>query len=209
METVSDRLKEALNGRSIRWLASELKKSGVRGASYGSLYGYIKRGRSPSPDLLGAIADVLGLRRSWLILGEGPRSGQTTSVPTSTLVGGAQVGAWAELLGQLDPMTRAAYTAIPELEGLSPAVTSMFVEALGRYAGSGRGFRQTPDRLQALAKELWSLVRYPLGKRGFRKSIEGRAETDYLVTMIQALMLALPVESPRGPPGKWGKKKAP
>jgi hypothetical protein len=52
-------------------------------------------------------------------------------------------------------------------------------------------------------------VRYPLGKRGFRKSIEGRAETDYLVTMIQALMLALPVESPRGPPGKWGKKKAP
>ena len=71
------------------------------------------------------------------------------------------------------------------------------------------GFRQTLERLQDLAKELWSMVRFPLGKRGFRKSIEGRAETDYLVAQLQALMLAMPGETPRGPPGKAGQKKAP
>ena len=37
--------------------------------------------------------------------------------------------------------------------------------------------------MQALAKELWAIVGYPLGKPGFRKTIEGRAETDYLVAM--------------------------
>jgi hypothetical protein len=48
-------------------------------------------------------------------------------------------------------------------------------------------------------------VRYPLGKPGFRKTIEGRAETDFLVAQIQALMLAMSAESPRGPPEAKGK----
>jgi hypothetical protein len=77
----------------------------------------------------------------------------------------------------------------------------MFLEALTRYAGSGKGFRQIPERLQAIAKELWSMARYPLGKPGFRKTIEGRADTDFLIASMQALMLAMSAETPRGPPG--------
>jgi hypothetical protein len=45
------------------------------------------------------------------------------------------------------------------------------------------------------------MARYPLGKTGFRKTIEGRAETDYLISMLQALMLAMPTEPQRSPPG--------
>jgi len=44
-----------------------------------------------------------------------------------------------------------------------------------------------------------------IGKPGFRKTIEGRAEADYLVAQIQALMMAMAAESPRGPPSPKAK----
>ncbi len=40
------------------------------------------------------------------------------------------------------------------------------------------------------------MLHYPLGKRGFRKVAEGRGQTDYLVAMLQALMLAMPHPPP-------------
>ena len=39
------------------------------------------------------------------------------------------------------------------------------------------------------------MVRFPLGKTGFRKTIEGRAETDYLVAMLTKSFGDLPEEA--------------
>ncbi len=73
----------------------------------------------------------------------------------------------------------------------------MFLEALTRFLGPTKGCRPPqPEQIRGRAKELWAMLHYPLGKRGFRKVAEGRGQTDYLVAMLQALMLAMPHPPP-------------
>ena len=201
---IGERLKQKVEemGKTRQWLSDELQKlpnaDEIEGTSYASIHSYWRGDVEPPLSFLLAAADLLDVSAGWLILGDRPADRSTTLVP------GTMTGSLDDL-SQFDPVTRAAYAAIPELERLSPAVTSMFLEALTRLAGSGKGFRQTPQGLRALAKDLWSMVRFPLGKLGFRKTIQGRAETDYAVAMLQTLMLVMEAEGPRGPPGPKGK----
>ncbi len=70
---VDDRLRSALElrGRSIRGFQHEMHERGVPGSAYASVYAYVHGRTTPPLDFLEAAADVLGVRRAWLLAGEG------------------------------------------------------------------------------------------------------------------------------------------
>jgi len=71
--SVAERLRDALGGRSIRWLSQELGGRGLRGSSYDSVHGYVTGKRSPPVEVLEAAADALGVAFTWLATGAGTR----------------------------------------------------------------------------------------------------------------------------------------
>src|SRR5688572_25920930 len=80
--SLAARLKDAIEhrNRSIRWLATQLRlrfppppNGKATGVSYASIHGFVNGKRTPSTELVKAIADLLDIRAAWLLLGEGSR----------------------------------------------------------------------------------------------------------------------------------------
>lgn len=92
MSRVGDRLRQAIDSHesmSIRKFQKRIDETGVDGTAYATVHGYLKEDstREPSLDFLNEAARILGVRREWLILGEG----RPTEVEEATLPSGEDV----------------------------------------------------------------------------------------------------------------------
>ncbi len=180
----------------------------MRGASYASVFGYLKGRTEPGQDFLHAAARVLNVRPEWLIAGE-------VAATQAALRVESWLDPWEEIgtaAGKRMQRTRELLLKqLPVFERLPRTGRHLLTDALVRYEAGTPGRHVTDERLAELARQLWALVARPLRTWGFRHDLDpergelllqSREFADYGVAMLHALMLALPAPGMASPIAK-------
>lgn len=151
-----------------------VRERGVRGSSQTSVYRYVKAQIVPGIDFLAAAADVLGIRRSWLLFGEG-----------------AQTEAEEATRPQMSAMRATSFDDPLDVHG--PAVDGLVLQAIQQLflADPDGPVPQGPE-LELLETIIMDLATGPLNRfrpAGADHPDEVRAS---LVATLQGVVLAIP-----------------
>ena len=164
-------------GIDVTVFQKEMKRRGVRGSAYSTIWGYLKGRVEPAREFLQEASDYLGVREEYLLTGEGPRTENEERL------------AKFEDRGPGSP-----FVDVPlEQLGLTPGTRELFHEAWRRYVAAVPGDLNDKE-LVRLAAALWGLFQIPSRMWGFQHEMSGRHLNDYVTAMLHALMLAMPDE---------------
>jgi hypothetical protein len=170
----------------LGWFVRQLEGSGVKGASYSSLRGYLDGSRSPSLEILEASAPILGVRTAWLVLGEG----QPTEIQESVEKAGEDPDAI-----QTDDAVN-LMDVVPELANLTDEARSLFVGVLARFADllPEEDLESRADRAK-LPQLLWDVVAYPSNKLlegGPAGLLSIWQYSNHVIGVLHAILLLMP-----------------
>lgn len=197
--TVGERLRAAIEESSLsvveftRRLEERPEAEAFRGTSRAMIYRYFSGDASPTLGLLEAAAEILGVRLSWLVTGEGQ---QTEAEEDLVRPMGAGV--------ELDPVDAALREAAPPIWNAGPAPWATFLTLMRRLSASRPDWRDPMgiERLQTTAEALHRLLEEPVirlcvdwGEGRALQPAGGEAVHDYYAAALGALLLLVP---PRG-----------
>ena len=138
-----ERLAEAVEEwGSVREFVAALRDRHVRGASQSSVYNYVNARTAPSIDFLAEAASVLGIRREWLLFGEGEHTS-------------------AEELGQV--WEEAVEGLVATAAKYPPAVSGLLIDSITRLLHADpTDPKLSADQYRDLNNLLEDLSEYPL-----------------------------------------------
>jgi transcriptional regulator with XRE-family HTH domain len=187
--TVGERLSEALEDRG--WTAMDLERAlpDVKGSSNEQIRRYTRGGSDPNLEFLETASEALGVSRAWLWPGIGAKRAGAASLGERSL--------YDVVSAETEEQRQTFDATLSKLRGfqdLTPLVKALFQNALARWIGPPR--QKTFEECEDRTVQLWGLLLAPLEKLGTRGELAAepshRRETDYLVAMLHALMLAMP-----------------
>ena len=175
-----EELKE--RGISVRDFHARIKKSGVRGSAYSSVWSYLQGRVEPAAEFLREAATILDLREAYLSRGDLPKTRQEE-----------RTEALREREKRLKERGPGALIVDEGLESVDWGVgpRALFHDTWRRYVAGAKGDLSDTVLLQ-MGALLMTFVDLPRKVWGFSHDLSGQQADDFRVAMLHALMLALP-----------------
>ena len=175
---VGARLAGLLKRREIEIASFQraLRKAGVPGSGYSTVFGYLQGRVEPAPEFVRAAASELGVRFGWLMTGEDEETEAEQRV-TSVEQGGPSNRELTEYVGK---------------QGWTASTQALFFGAWRRYVAGMPGGNVPDYELLFLGMLLVDLVSLPVDHWGFKHKLSDRETNDLAVAALHWLMLAMP-----------------
>jgi transcriptional regulator with XRE-family HTH domain len=167
---------------------------GARGSSYGSVWSYVNgKVAEPRPQIVRAMAEVLGVTYEWLVTGEGPRTAEEVARTRTPKSAARDEG--SHRLARLLEAMEGARERLPDPPARLLARQDRVVERLviDLLESDGRSFDSYAEGEVADATRLvtWLLTLPLIALGGTEALARGDRREAYTLTMAAALRLAL------------------
>lgn len=197
MDTIGTRLRNAIERwGSIRRFQQEMRKRNVKGSSYPRIHDYLKDKITPTQEFLLAAADLMGVRASWLIDGEGE----------TTIAEAAQERVILEeryepVAEEVEGLIAWEFETFPKLPAAARALVWETFQHHNSHALSVSIWTGEPKLShRAIARSIGNALRAPLDSLGIDlEDLPVRQIGEYVEFMCHALKMLVPEPFARGP----------